>query len=316
MLEKKIKVRQSGGANSYVVRFEVGDMSTVTLRIPMAFASHSLNEATGKIPTFRGGKCTAKVWWYETAASKPVTFATRVNLPYIEVDATPAGSKIGGNAVIALIDGDGIGMVGGIDPAKVVWTFHVWAMERTDDIDTFYHNPNREYMLRTVLGKHKDNNGMFYQWGRKDPFPQYTTQASPRFVRAEPVSSVCTESYVVEHPTVFFTGGTSWLNVPVLGGRWKEGVKVAHADPCPTGWRVPSDGEKNRWDRIGLQPGSLNSSDGSYNSTSYGFWLASRDGESTYPYWIESGFDVNKLVTNSSANGYSVRCIKDIKLVN
>ncbi|MDR0430869.1 MAG: hypothetical protein LBH58_10390, partial [Tannerellaceae bacterium] len=184
MLEKKIKVRQSGGANSYVVRFEVGDMSTVTFRIPLAFAYEAITAATGTTPIFDMTKLAAKVWWYETAASKPVTFAARINGNCIEVGATPAGSKIGGNAVIALTDGNGIGMVGGKDPAKVLWSFHVWAMERTDDIDTFYHNTNREYMLRTVLGKHKDNNGMFYQWGRKDPFPQYTTQASPRFVRA------------------------------------------------------------------------------------------------------------------------------------
>lgn len=79
--------------------------------------------------------------------------------------------------------------------------------------------------------------GMYYQWGRKDPFPPST-----RKVYGEQISyslAYLSSYYTsISNPTTFYYGYFNWL----LNGSnylWTSPEKSIF-DPCPPGWRVPS----------------------------------------------------------------------------
>ncbi|MGL5787131.1 MAG: BF2992 family fimbrillin-A clan protein [Bacteroidales bacterium] len=79
--------------------------------------------------------------------------------------------------------------------------------------------------------------GMYYQWGRKDPFPPST-----RKVYGEQISYSLAylSSYYTSilNPTTFYYGYFNWL----LNGSnylWTSPEKSIF-DPCPPGWRVPT----------------------------------------------------------------------------
>lgn len=310
MLVLKVKVRQSGGANSHLIRFKAGE-TTASVRIPVAFAREALG---GTLPALTNA--TARVLWREVTEPIPVIFTAALDATktYITVTATSTtGTATEGNAVVALFTGNGIGMVGGYNPDEIVWSWHVWSM--ADDMDTDFHNPNKDYLMRRGMGKYTSNQGMFYQWGRKDPFPQYPTAVSPRSVSIEAVSASNTASYVIQHPTVFYTG-THWLNSAVPLNRWTENGKAEYNDPCPTGWRVPANNESPEWTAsTHLGTGMLGNTDGYHGGTSPFLWLSSNALASAYPFWTASGSTVSASLAAASASGRNVRCIKDIKLV-
>jgi uncharacterized protein (TIGR02145 family) len=101
-----------------------------------------------------------------------------------------------------------------------------------------------------------DNAGLFYQWGRKDPFPNTgdpgDRQAVDMFT-AEPTDvDKGTIEYTIQHPDVFLTHDFSSPYNWYLGIRgdelWGHNDVKSVYDPCPAGWRVP-DGivDKSPW---------------------------------------------------------------------
>lgn len=173
-----------------------------------------------------------------------------------------------GNALIAARSGDG----------EILWSWHIWVCEGYDP----------ETSSERLDGKPKDmldrnlgalaasagdplSNGLFYQWGRKDPFPgaveRYvesstggtffaTTKGSFDLKAAEVSVNV---AYAIAHPDEYITSSNGhWLTVEddTLWGDVKSDY-----DPCPTGWKVPScysytaagghDYEKEAWNGVG-----------------------------------------------------------------
>ncbi|WP_280744449.1 MULTISPECIES: BACON domain-containing protein, partial [unclassified Parabacteroides] len=319
MLSMPITVRQSGGANSHLIRFATG--ASAEIRIPVSFALKALGDNPAS-PTTDLSKATARVLWYETKESTPVTFTAELSLDkkYITVTAASNGTQFNGNAVIALMDGSGIGWVGSDNPANVLWSWHVWSMKgsgTTDpDVDINFHNPNKDRLMRTVLGKYGTaQKGMFYQWGRKDPFPQYTTGVAPRSIVIDAAGSNNTETYVRQNPTVFYTG-SHWLTSAVPA-RWTAGSKAEYNDPCPTGWRVPAGTDNYEWTLpvaiSHFQNGILDgSTDGAWASSGHYLWITSG---TNYPYWTATGNTVTAAMSTNTTTGANIRCVKDIKLV-
>ena len=166
---------------------------------------------------------------------------------------TPASLKNGNAVIAAYRDND------------IAWSWHIWVCKDYDPVtsaQTLYTKPRP--MMDRNLGALSNSpstalaNGLFYQWGRKDPFPgavenyvsadggagtyMATTEGK---LKTAPSTGV-TVDYVVEHPDVFITSSDGyWLPV-AINSLW--GITVSNAvetavksiyDPCPPGWKVP-----------------------------------------------------------------------------
>lgn len=155
-----------------------------------------------------------------------------------------------GNAVITANGG-----------GRTLWSWHIWL---TDQPQGQRYDNNGRYtaiMMDRNLGatsavpEDAGTIGLLYQWGRKDPFLNFSdfdcysssvaasTREWPVIVASNSVTG--TIEYAVEHPLFFITEHSlnhDWYytgNNSTDNTRWQN-VKTIY-DPCPAGWRVPGD---------------------------------------------------------------------------
>ena len=158
-----------------------------------------------------------------------------------------------GNALVSTSDKDG----------NIVWSWHIWATgydpAAEPDIVGSHTVMNRN------LGAFANSNetpeevglsyGLFYQWGRKDPFigpvawnstapqPVYTAAGrAMQFNYAVSSEEYGTLEYAVSRPTTFIAGADEesdydWLWKNRDNSLWSTSSKTVY-DPCPAGWRV------------------------------------------------------------------------------
>lgn len=171
---------------------------------------------------------------------------------------TAAGAAKG-NAVIALADAAG----------EIVWSWHLWFTPEPRMV-TY---ANGHVLLDRSLGAvgttpgSAEAYGLYYQWGRKDPFcggtaPETSATAfaqaaensvvNPAFAdthawKQESGAAVSTLEYAAAHPLSFLsnkgaTGVYDWLAKP-RADLWNT-AKTCY-DPCPVGYKVP---DRDTWD--------------------------------------------------------------------
>ena len=152
-----------------------------------------------------------------------------------------------GNALIAAKSADD----------KILWSWHIWVCRGYDPESSSHllegkDKPMLDRNLGALATSPSDplSNGLFYQWGRKDPFPG----AAERYVQTSsggtlfattkgtlPVKSADVSvnvAYAIAHPTEYITSTDGhWLTVED-NTLWNS-VKNDY-DPCPVGWKVPS----------------------------------------------------------------------------
>lgn len=163
-----------------------------------------------------------------------------------------------GNAVIAAYDESG----------KIIWSWHLWLTgsdPTTNAITTSagvfmdrnlgaYHNSDGSVKMKDIYKSY----GLYYQWGRKDPFVRpvdyrFTSNADQMIysgngsnIRTQYVDGqtegVGTYEYTVEHPMSFVKGSEEndydWLYNSHDNTLWSATTKTIN-DPCPRGWRIP-----------------------------------------------------------------------------
>ncbi len=163
-----------------------------------------------------------------------------------------------GNAVIAAKDANG----------NILWSWHIWM---TDEPESHEYFSDAGTMMDRNLGATSATPGdvgalgLFYQWGRKDPFlgsssisevvEAKSTITWPSAVSSD--SSNGTIAYATTHPTTYITaneGNGDWYytgSSKTDDTRWttSESSKSIN-DPCPAGWRVPDGGENGVWARL------------------------------------------------------------------
>lgn len=183
---------------------------------------------------------------------------------YIATAEDDATSLYNTNAVVAAYNASG----------EVIWSWHLWIVNDNPlaAVDTY---ANGKIFMKQNLGAFANSNGeadnakildsygMYYQWGRKDPFPRpYFYDASDaedesrynesgiylKEVREERSSANGTLEYVTKYPMRFITNAASiedggdgvgdWL-VVADNNLWSDSKKSIY-DPCPYGWRVPT----------------------------------------------------------------------------
>lgn len=170
-----------------------------------------------------------------------------------------------GNALIAAYD----------DKGDVVWSWHLWISAddpRTEGIATYSNGATAMNRNLGAFGNSEgssdhndilDSYGLYYQWGRKDPFPrpryyncannidQILYNANGNYVYTtieETDAEKGTVAYTTAHPSVFLTAAEGnegdWhygsRNNSLWGDANGSGSAKSLYDPCPKGWEVPA----------------------------------------------------------------------------
>lgn len=155
-----------------------------------------------------------------------------------------------GNASIAVYDGND----------EILWSWHIWLSDFDPEQTSQLYSGASKYMMDRNIGALSAlpttamSYGLFYQWGRKDPFlgsadGTNTSMASTGEFDTGSSVDCGTVDYAVAHPTTFITCDTSTGNDWVRDGRdntlWSSSKSIY--DPCPVGWRIPDGGTEGVW---------------------------------------------------------------------
>ena len=219
-------------------------------------------------PMYRGDVMTA------LPASVDVVWQSKSGLiQYTELRDNKVSFYVGADSDDATKIKEGNAVIGAYNEAgTLIWSWHIWAVN-FDPEETGV-NFNGYWVMGRNLGALANDNstkenilasyGLYYQWGRKDPFigpstynaakgesaPMYNGSGSRVYLKTE-VSGpeTGTALYAVQHPLTFIVGvpGSEydWLWSAHSDDLWSDDTKTPN-DPCPNGWRVaPSDTFEN-----------------------------------------------------------------------
>ena len=246
---------------------------------------------TAELPT----ATQAKVVWQDGNMISSVG----VNKGYLVFETYETWKK--GNAVLAVTD----------DGGTILWSWHIWSTDYvlgTNDVTVYNHSKSRSYqMMNKTLGE-VGSEALFYQCGRKDPFPKNVSRTS----------SGGSLSKSIQNPDTFYTkSGSDWCsdsrsdwwdsgytsyNYSSSTASVLKGNKTIY-DPCPVGYRVPPDDAFTNFTKSGLNTeyeSDINSPDSDmysfwYNDNSYYFYTG--DGSRTIRFKAFGGL-------NAASGGY------------
>ncbi|MDR1980458.1 MAG: hypothetical protein LBQ39_02400 [Tannerellaceae bacterium] len=319
LLKREIKIRQVIGSNCYIMSANQG----ATLLIPVNSANMDGNRV-GQAKDLR-----ATILWSEPAdlidldANSKKDDLERSS----EIKVIKKGNASYGNAVIALVAYGSTGMVGGNPPDEILWSWHIW-IPHGNPGTTMKANNGFFFLDRNLganeAGETADAYGLYYQWGRKDPFTGSFASTTP-FIKEE-VTVPDNLDNSIANPTTFYTSsktpndwysstGSSNNNLwKTLGGN----AKTAY-DPCPFGWRVPyGTGNLSPWkgftsnkkngDTYALAGGL----DHAGNAVTLGHvWSASEYNAKAYHFSYTPTSAIPDDYTANRANAFPVRCVRD-----
>lgn len=222
---------QEGTANCYIV--------------PPVYAEYAFNATVkGNSKEAVGTIASAEVLWETTLKHDDIQvndIISEVSVNGNNVHFLLAPEAKEGNALIAVKDAEG----------TILWSWHIWVVD-FDPVATQQKYQSGAIMMDRNLGATSvipdyqgaettdySAYGLYYQWGRKDPFPYLGSIA--------PLSAVQTEDYcdTVEgsskNPTTVYVSPV-WMDDTM----WQSSKTMY--DPCPTGWRVPDPSAWDGWD--------------------------------------------------------------------
>lgn len=143
------------------------------------------------------------------------------------IDETDAS----GNALFAVKDASG----------NILWSWHIWVCNFDPEMTMTKYSNGAVMMDRNIgatktvsLGQDNSSYGLYYQWGRKDPFVLRSPTEPKNAIKTYPYDPKYDSiEYSVAHPTEI-CDDVIWHYDVSLWGRDKTMF-----DPCPPGWRVP-----------------------------------------------------------------------------
>ena len=223
---------------------------TANCYVVSSAGSYRFRTVQGNSNTSVGSVASVSVLWETDNSYKAVSkgdiieSVTYTSLGYV-VFSTPATFKKG-NALIAAKDSEG----------NILWSWHIWCTDAPADVALSYGGASATFMdrnlgaLSATKGDGLITHGLYYYWGRKDPFYISYASSSQNYdyrVRGTATlptatsnndNSKATVEYVTAHPTEIVSYGESWSN------RWYKdapanpfwsNTKTIY-DPCPPGY--------------------------------------------------------------------------------
>lgn len=173
---------------------------------------------------------------------------------YVDADSDDDTQLKEGNALIGAYGADG----------TLIWSWHIWIADYDPAGAGGSVELNGHTMMTRNLGAlaNADTDdeeilasyGMYYQWGRKEPFigpltfdasngssaAMYNNAGTRVYLKVEASDAETgTQRYAVANPLTFITVSekdADWLQ-DAAAERWSEESKTLY-DPCPYGWRV------------------------------------------------------------------------------
>lgn len=212
----------------------------------------------------------ARVLWESGKLSKTVI----KEVTYANGRITFSTGAERGNAVIGLFDAAG----------NCIWSWHIWSVDYDPASSAQTYSSGAVFMDRNLGALTTDctqpsSRGLYYQWGRKDPFIHPATcqdivkradavyadgfeyaVSEPRNAVAESPYDVMTVEWSIAHPTTFMNDAmyedweewksradwhycnhpNLWGNVTTNKNNISKICNKSIYDPCPVGWKVPS----------------------------------------------------------------------------
>lgn len=252
---------------------------TLTLSTVDLSANGTANCYIVSIPWKHRFKCTVKgnsdepvgdiasveVLWETKNTEESVTQGEILKSVALEDDYVvlyPSDNLTPGNALVAVKDASG----------TILWSWHIWVCDYDPEATAQRYYSGAIAMDRnlgsisTEIGDVRSN-GMFYQWGRKDPFPGFSNIRQGDMAKTYPENSVEKIVYLdifgfqfypqyessIQYPNKMFIQQEGWNSDNTL---WMS--NKTKYDPCPPGWKVP-DGQSSVWARFGDSPEILSS---------------------------------------------------------
>ena len=297
-----------GTANSYIVYPVKG--------------TYTFDLVQGNSKTSVGNVASVEVLWETFNTTSAISVGDVIESVSLEGTkakfSIPADAKPG-NALIAAKNSGG----------TILWSWHIWVVDMDADASGVVYPSGSMFMDRNLgalstehtimVNGYEDINpkvyGLFYQWGRKDPFvgagdaygAQFATTTLGEKKYVSNGSDTNKQSYATSHPTTVISD-SDWNNDGTLWGKQKT-----INDPCPVGWRVPDYDAWNNfkhelidYPRAGRTEGTASLQ---YVNQAYFLWTCRHEG---------SGRAFNSW--NIHFDGYNVynempvRCIKDAAL--
>ena len=189
------------------------------------------NEVVGVGPNLPNGcPCSASVLWesYGTTETPNVgDLIKEVSYKSGYITFQTADEFKTGNVLIAIKD----------DAGTILWSWHIWFT--SEPSPQTYNNDATVVMMdrnlgatSNVIGK-RETWGLYYQWGRKDPFLPNDIASSVTWPIAEYERK--TLEYATMNPMTFIAGIGNGV---ASNESWLSNEKTIY-DPCPLGWRMP-----------------------------------------------------------------------------
>ena len=222
---------------------------------------------------------------------------------YIKVVA----GSVEGNSIIYAKNANG----------DIVWSWHIWVTDYNPSVTNVNYNDNI-WMDRNLGAKTNGTSstayGLYYQWGRKDPFPggvggtvSATYGVAPVTLGAAPVALAT----AIQHPNILYMVNKSsyydWLT-PQNGALWYNSGKTVY-DPCPVGWRVPFPAD------FGKDAFPSNTQAGKWEfssfSTIFGHWWSNGACNTIDSYGFNCGGSTGYMSNAWRMFGYTVRCVRE-----
>ena len=224
-----------------------------------------------------------------------------------------------GNALIAVRNSKGV----------ILWSWHIWCSEE-GWVDQVYANDagilmDRNLGATSATPEDVGALGLFYQWGRKDPFMGRSSLTEPIFAVSTgvwtTVSNSVTINYAEENPMTLVSGVRDWATGADSAAngnfRWKDSIKTMY-DPCPVGYRVPYGGKNGIWEKANYKLADGTTAfypatgrrEGNENKfyQSFACWSATLEDDCN-AYIHCNDYFVSRYAATS--NGCSVRCMKE-----
>lgn len=178
------------------------------------------------------------VWTYDNTKDGPSPGSIITNVSYADgvIDFTTDGTP--GNALIAAVDASD----------NILWSWHIWCPSDAPSDLTYPGGVMMDRYLGAQTARKGDlkSIGFMYQNGRKDPFPG-------RVAAGNIVGAFCGTAYsetagpvdiekTVKNPNVRYYGSGSnfWSTAECRDKATWDGDTKTIYDPCPYGYRVPS----------------------------------------------------------------------------
>lgn len=200
-----------------------------------------------------------------TASAKLIWQTAGTPVQYVELKNGVIGFFVGADDDDALKEGNAL--IGAYDEAgNLVWSWHIWITDYDPNADALTYSNGATVMSRNLGALNNANStkdeilesyGMYYQWGRKEPFVGPDTYNAAKGTSAaiynaggsrvylsevESSAETGTDLYALQNPLSFIKGVEDskydWLYTAHDANRWADTKTVN--DPCPRGWKVPS----------------------------------------------------------------------------